>query len=398
MTSPSLPAGTLAASSSTATSGSPARGLDVGRQRAPGPADDAAAVADRAADDPDRVRQRVAEERPGRRRPAARRRPCGSRRWCRATARRRRAPARPCRGCRAARRPRRSTTGVPAGRPIRPAAAGASGSVAVVGRICGSCSAETPASAIASGLQARVAMSSRPVPDADDSSVTSVPVSRAQQVVLQADPPARGAPASAARGGRTTCSLVSGVIGCTGTPVRACSSARLPGRRSVRGLLAGARVGPGDQRRQRLQRRRRAPISPCIALLSEIASTSAPPVAATHSASASAGRRRRSPRGPAPAWPGAGCSSGYSRIATRRHDAPRPNAAALTPVVPTSSPTITSARASSRRRAAGSGRRTAATSSSSAPSAGSSRSSTRGTASAQRARGERRRPRRRARR
>ena len=42
----------------------------------------------------------------------------------------------------------------------------------------GNWSTETPASAIAAGLQVRAAMSSRPVPDAEDSSVTSVPVIR----------------------------------------------------------------------------------------------------------------------------------------------------------------------------------------------------------------------------
>jgi hypothetical protein len=42
----------------------------------------------------------------------------------------------------------------------------------------GSWSTETPDIAMAAGLQVQVAMSSSPVPDAEDSSVTSVPVNR----------------------------------------------------------------------------------------------------------------------------------------------------------------------------------------------------------------------------
>src|SRR4051794_37061236 len=72
--------------------------------------------------------------------------------------------------------PAPTTTGVPGGSPTAAAVAGASGSVDVVGRIGGSLSMETPQSSMAVALQSRVDMSSRPVPDAGDSSVTTSPV------------------------------------------------------------------------------------------------------------------------------------------------------------------------------------------------------------------------------
>ncbi len=137
-------------------------------------------------------------------------------------------------------------------------------------------------------------------------------------------------------------SLVSGVIGCTGAPVSAGSSAPRSDWRSERAwsrARASAQVMSGVSGRSSESRA----ISPCIAALTETASTSAPAAAAAavHSASAAADAARIV-AGSCTSWSGVGRSSGYSRIAARRHHEPSPKATALTPVVPTSRPTITS--------------------------------------------------------
>ena len=69
--------------------------------------------------------------------------------------------------------PAPSTTGSPAGRPTRLAASVLNGSVSVVARIPGSWSGRTPVNPMASGFQSPVSISSIPLPDAHDSSVTT---------------------------------------------------------------------------------------------------------------------------------------------------------------------------------------------------------------------------------
>jgi hypothetical protein len=66
-------------------------------------------------------------------------------------------------------------------------------------------------------------------------------------------------------------------------------------------------------------------MSTCMAVLTPIAATSAPPAAATHSARASA-VASRIVSGSCTCQSGQGWSSGYSRIASRRQGEPAPKA------------------------------------------------------------------------
>ncbi len=178
MTSPSLPGGTVAARLEQGLVGEATRrGRHIGCQGVAGPADDDSAVADRSPDDPHRVGERVAEQgslvvdlrlRHDHADGAA------------GTERQTGHPGGDGAGAQVA---EGSVAGAGdhgrAGRQSESSAAsGDRASVAVVATMGGSWSTETPDSAIAAGLQVRVAMSSSPVPDAEDSSVTSVPVSR----------------------------------------------------------------------------------------------------------------------------------------------------------------------------------------------------------------------------
>ncbi len=96
--------------------------------------------------------------------------------------------------------------------------------------------------------------------------------------------------------------------------------------------------------------------SPCMAELSDTATTAAGPHAVTHSV-------RAARVALATVWgswtlhPGRGCSSGYSRTAVARHADPRAKADAFAAVVPTSSPMTTSSTQATVRAGPGGPRR-----------------------------------------
>jgi hypothetical protein len=205
-----------------------------------------------------------------------------------------------------------ATTGVLAGRPTSRAVAASRARRPVVGRIGASCSARTPHVAIASVLQLRVAMSSSPVPDADDRSVVSVPVSHARTTSFS--PTHQHAADSSSGSWRANhMSFVSGVIGCPGTPVWSRSAAARPERCSAASSWAreSAQVSRGVSGRRSASRA----IRPCMPALTEIAATSA------GAGRADAFRERRAtreqdpvPAGPQP--PAAAGTRGPPRAAT----------------------------------------------------------------------------------
>ena len=193
--------------------------------------------------------------------------------------------------------------------------------------------------------QVRVAMSTRPVPAADESSVTRRPVNPSR---IQSLSPThhRAAVQTAGSCEENHRSLTSGDMGCTGVPVTACSVSARPSRctcSASRRARASAQVMTGVNGRSSPSRAS----NPCMAAPTETPRTVAPAVARTHSASASV-LARRIAIGSSTCWPGSGASSGYSRRATARHGRSMPNAAALTPVVPTSRPIITRSEAARR--------------------------------------------------
>jgi hypothetical protein len=135
-------------------------------------------------------------------------------------------------------------------------------------------------------------------------------------------------------------SLVNGVIGCTGVPeVRYTSSARGEARnpRASSRERASAQVITGVSGSNRPSR----PISPCMAVLTAIATTVPLSVAVTHSVSASSTAVRMA-CGSWTCHPGSGASNGYSRIAVWRCAVPISKATALVAVVPTSRPMTSS--------------------------------------------------------
>ena len=104
--------------------------------------------------------------------------------------------------------------------------------------------------------------------DADDSSVTSDAGQPQQQVVLEADPPARGRADPRLVAGEPHRAWSAASSGAPARRLRRCSSARLPGGAQLPRLVARPRVRPGDQRRERAQlgvERRSARASPCSA-------------------------------------------------------------------------------------------------------------------------------------
>ena len=238
MSSPSLPAGTCAGQLEQLRLGV---GAEVGRQRLAGPAQHGAAVVDRAADDPAPRRQRVAEHPPLRDRPRGARPSAAARRWCRSSRRPRRGAPRRGRGWPAARRRRRRSRASPASSPRSAAGAAPSSSRCVVGherrqrarRRC-------PRSRAPRGPSRARAGSSRPVPDAIEWSTAHVPVSRATTSSLIPAQRRTAAKVSGSCSANHT-SLGSGDIGCSGVPVRSCSSGCSARRRSA---CSVARMSP----------------------------------------------------------------------------------------------------------------------------------------------------------
>ena len=278
MTRPSLPGGMAAARASTSVVRPPSGWRAAAEDRA-GPADDRATVAD-GAPTTHGVGQGVAEQPP---RGVQRRRGTTMRTAPLVPSDRPATPGAmaPVPRLPSGPSPAPTTTGRPAGsRPGRSrgeAAASPSWARSRAAAPSGCRRARRP------GVPVRLSMSSRPVPDADDSSV-DLTGRRGQDEVLEPHPPAR------AGGDSGSCwanhlSFVNGVIGWTGVPGPVELEGQGRGAQPA-GLVAGARVRPRDHRGQGLRCSSR-PIRPCIAVLTDRASTGASPTAAAHAASAS---------------------------------------------------------------------------------------------------------------
>ena len=164
-----------------------------------------------------------------------------------------------------------------------------------------------PAMASASRSQSSACRFSSPVPDAIEWSTAQAPVIRATTSSLI---PAQRRTAAKVAGSFSAnhTSLVSGAIGCTGVPVRSCSSGCSRRRRSACSVARmSAHVINGVSARPPPSR----PTSECIAPLNDRATIRAP----WSRAAAAAARRAASvpsttATGSWTAWPGSGSSSG----------------------------------------------------------------------------------------